>query len=276
MSKPIKIDIDAVIRQRLPRYSRFVPRWLVAWLERTVCQDDLNELLASNADRRGASFATGVLSDLGVSYTVHGLDDKALGCSRPLIVCNHPLGGLDGLVMIDLVAAKWTPQLHFVVNDLLMAVEPLSDVFVPVNKHGRQSRKSSMTLDAAFESDDPVIMFPAGLVSRRLGKSEIADLKWNKMFVNKAIESRRDIIPAYFSGHNSTFFYNFARWRERLGLKFNIEMIYLPAEVFNCRGSHFDITFGEPIAWQSLKGGREAASQAALIRQKVYSLAPRS
>ncbi len=271
MERPIKINIRQVIDERLPRYRRFIPRWAVAWLERTVHQDDLNALLASNAGKRGADFASGVLADLDVTYTAHGLD-AVRDHRRPLIVCNHPLGGLDGLMMIDLVARTWGRNLHFVVNDLLMAVEPLRDVFLPVNKHGRQSRDDMARLEEAFAGDDPVIMFPAGLVSRRLSKGVIADLKWNKMFVAKAIESRRDVIPVYFSGRNSSFFYNFAHWRERLGLKFNIEMVYLPGEVFKCRGRHFDIYFGRPVAWQSLADGRDMAATAARIRQIVYSL----
>jgi len=166
MERPIKINIRQVIDERLPRYRRFIPRWAVAWLERTVHQDDLNALLASNAGKCGPDFASGVLADLDVTYTAHGLD-AVRDHRRPLIVCNHPLGGLDGLMMIDLVARTWGRNLHFVVNDLLMAVEPLRDVFLPVNKHGRQSRD-----DMAAARGGLCRRRPGHHVSRRTGVAQ--------------------------------------------------------------------------------------------------------
>lgn len=268
-SKIIQIDVDAVLRQRLPRYYRFIPRAVVRWLERTVCQDTLNELLRSNFGKTGAEFCRGVLEDMDVTYTLHG--EPPTSNPRVLFVSNHPLGGLDGMILIDVITSLFGRPVHFVVNDLLMAVVPLRDVFLPINKHGAQSRYATLTLDQAFEGDDPILMFPAGLVSRR-GKEGIKDLAWNKMFVNKAIQTRRDIIPIHFSGRNSDFFYNFAHWRERLGLRFNVEMIYLPSELVKARGRSFDIRFGKPIPWESLRGGREAPEEAALIRRSVYNL----
>lgn len=190
---------------------------------------------------------------------------------RHIFVCNHPLGGLDGIVMIDFISSHYGPPVYFVVNDLLSAVKPLEGLFLPVNKHGRQSRDAAGVLDRAFDSDSPIIMFPAGMVSRRL-KGGIADLKWNKMFVNRAIRHQRDIVPVHFGGHNSSFFYNFARLRVALGLRFNYEMVCLPSEVFKSRGKRFDIHVGTPVSWRSLEGGARAQATADAIRSLVYSL----
>ena len=123
-----------------------------------------------------------------------------------------------------------------------------------------------------MESDDPVIIFPAGLCSRKGDDGKVADLRWQKNFINKAIHSHRDIIPMRFDGENSSFFYNFARLRTRLGLKFNIEMIRLPREVFLSAGKHFTIRIGTPVSWQTLKGGRSAQSEADTLRQLIYKL----
>lgn len=274
---PIKIDVDSVIRQRLPRYYRFIPRFMIRWLENTICQDGLNSLLSSNDGRQGCEFCHGVLSDLNITYDVINPqllphhDDR-----RVIFVSNHPLGALDGIAYIDMIGSKYGPDLHFIVNDLLMAVEPLRNVFVPINKHGRQNRSSSKSLDEAFAGPDPVLIFPAGLCSRKGADGKISDLKWQKMFVNKAIEHRRDIIPLHFDGENSPFFYNFAHLRGRTGLRFNLEMIYLPREIFRAKGSHFNFTVGERIPWHSLKGGSEALKEAAGIREIVYSIRERS
>ena len=92
------------------------------------------------------------------------------------------------------------------------------------------------------------------------------------MFITKAIETRRDIVPVHFGGHNSRSFYNIARWRKRLGIKFNYEMILLPREVFRSAGSTYTITVGEAVSWRTLRGGLLASEQAAQMRALVYSL----
>lgn len=129
-------------------------------------------------------------------------------------------------------------EMKFVVNDLLTFVEPLRSIFLGINKHGDQSRDAVALLDQAFAGPAPIVMFPAGLVSRRQPDGSIADLRWQKMVVNKAISCQRDIIPLHFSGENSKFFYNFAHLRTSLGLKFNIEMARLPAEIFQREERH--------------------------------------
>lgn len=268
----ISIDIDAIVRNRLPRHYKFIPRFLIRWLSRIICQDQLNEMLRLCHGKRDADFCRGVVEHLDITYNVIGEDNIDHSDRRVIIVSNHPLGGLDGMIMIDYFSRLYGGNLKFIVNDLLMAVKPLGGVFLPINKHGKQSRESFRAIDSTMAGDDPVIIFPAGLVSRRGKKGVVADLQWQKNFVNKAIQHRRNVIPVYFSGHNSKFFYNFAKLRTRIGLKFNIEMVRLPKEVFRAKGANFSIHIGKPIAWQSLKGGANAQSTADDIRHKVYSL----
>ncbi len=269
---PIQIDIDSVLQNRLPKHYRYMPSFVIRWLERIICQRDMNELLRSCHGKRDAAFCKAALEYLDIDYTVNGIENLPSD-RRVIIVSNHPLGGLDGMTLIDMLTQHYGPGLKVLVNDLLMAVEPLSGVFLPINKHGQQSRGASQCVEEALESDNPLVIFPAGLVSRKGAKGHISDLKWHKMFVNKAIKHHRDIIPLHFSGRNSSFFYNFAKLRTRLGLKFNIEMIRLPHEIFGCRGAHFNISIGKPVQWQSLKGGSQANDEAEAIRRIVYRLA---
>ena len=155
-----------------------------------------------------------------------------------------------------------------------MVLKPLHGVFLPINKHGKQSRQSFRAIEEAFKGNDPIIIFPAGLVSRRSKDGGIADLKWQKMFVNKCIEHQRDVIPMFFGGENSPAFYNFAKRRKNLGIKFNIEMVYLPREMVNSENANYTITIGNPISWQSLKpeNGESAQDKADEIREIVYKL----
>ncbi len=275
-TKVIQINLRQIVRERLGRYSRLVPGFVLRYLEKTVCQDRLNELLRNNFPREGAEFCEGVLADLDVGLTVVGEDKLPSPAQRRVVfVSNHPLGGLDGMALIAWATRRYGGKVHFVVNNLLDAVAPLRSVFVPVNKHGSQSRESIRAIDEAFAGEDPVLVFPAGLCSRRGSNGEIADLEWQKMFVNKAVEHHRDVVPLYFSGRNSDFFYNFAKIRKQLGLKFNIEMIYLPSEIFRARGSRFTLVCGDTIGWQELRSGKAAMEQAAEIRSLVYSQASR-
>ena len=267
----IQIDIGRELSQKLGRRARYVPRILVKAIERLIRQDELNDLLVRNFPRRGAEFCEGVLDTLGVKLEVK--DAARLPASpRCIIASNHPLGGLDGMSMIAWLHRHYNCPVHFVVNDLLMAVDPLRDCFVPINKHGAQSRGAAKLIDEVLAGDDPVVIYPAGLVSRLGDDGKIADLEWRKMVVNKAIESRRDIVPVHFAGENSPSFYRWARRRLRLGIKFNFAMVLLPRELFRAGGKTFTLTCGDPIAWQSLRGGRDAAAEAARIRNIVYSL----
>lgn len=276
----IRIDLDEVLRQRLPRLSRFIPRFAVEWMKRTICQDELNRILDENAGLEGADFARGALKSLGI--TVEPQFEERLPSPenrRVLYVSNHPLGGLDGMALIDYVQRRHGGNVYFVVNDLLSAVKPLEKVFLPVNKFGKQTREAVKAVDEAFAGNDPVIMFPAGLVSRLrrvpyMGKKRklVSDLSWNKMFVNKAHHYKRDIIPIFFSGKNSEKFYRMANMRRRLGIKFNFEMIYLPGEMVRMADSSLTISFGVPLSWEMLTPGRDAAGCAASVRASVYHI----
>lgn len=264
------IDVRAVLAERIGRRARWVPSGVVEWLRRLVCEDQLNEMLRVNAGARGVDFSRGVLRHLSVGYDVHGSFPPG---RRVVVVSNHPLGGLDGMALSCVVADAYGAEgLKFVVNDLLWAIEPMRPIFLPVNKLGGQSRRGAQALDQAFQGDGPIIMFPAGLVSRRGAGGKVRDLAWHKMVVQKAIASGRDIVPVRFSGHNSPLFYRLAQWRARLGVKFNAEMALLPREVFRARGSHFDITVGRPVPCAALRGGRQAHDQAQELKEQVYRL----
>jgi putative hemolysin len=269
----MKIDVDGVLRQRIPRYYRYIPRFIIKWLERTICQDRMNELMEKNKSKTNAEFCAGVLESLNISYEVIGEENlPPVENRRVVIVSNHPLGALDGMTMIDYITKRYGGNVKFVVNDLLMAIKPLNGVFLPINKHGKQSRNSSNAIDEAMAGNDPIIIFPAGLCSRRQPDGTICDLEWRKMFVNKSVEYQRDVIPMYFDAENSSFFYKFAKLRMRLGIKFNIEMIYLPREIFRSENAKFLIKVGKPISWSTLNSGKHASTQASKIKSIVYNL----
>lgn len=269
--EPMRIDVDKVLRDRLPKHYRFIPRFVVRWLERTICQDQLNAILLKMAGKNSVDAATAALEEMDITVNETGLEQLPEG--RFMFVSNHPLGGLDGLALISLLGNRYERNIKFLVNDLLMAVEPLRGVFLPVNKYGSQSREAAVQIEEALKSDCQFITFPAGLCSRMLPDGSIADLKWQKAAVVHAVNNQRDIVPVYFDAQNSKYFYRFAKWRKKLGIKFNIEFIFLPKEMIKQSGSTLHVIIGEPIPWSSLDA-RAPRNETARLRDIVYSMKP--
>lgn len=267
------IDLRSVLRSKLGRKAAFVPRFVPRLLEKCINAHGLNELLAHNHPKTGAEFCRGVFEDLDVKISgraPHGMPDSQN--RRVLIVSNHPLGGLDGMALIDFFANHYGGAVHFIVNDLLMHITPLRDVFVPVNKHGAQSSQAVGDMHAALAGDDPVLIFPAGLVSRLGDDGKIADLAWKNSFINMAIKNNRAIVPVWFEGENTRFFYRLARWRKKSGLNFNIEMIRLPRELFAQRGKTLTIAVGSTINPDSLSAFASRQQAADYVRNQIENL----
>ena len=269
--QPIKIDVDKVLRDRLSGHYKYIPRFVVRWLERTICQDRLNAILEKMAGKNSVDAATAALDEMNITVKASGLDHLYDG--RFMFVSNHPLGGLDGLALISLLGNRYDKKIKFLVNDLLMAVEPLRGVFLPVNKYGKQSRIVATQIEEALKSDNQFITFPAGLCSRMQPDGSIADLPWQKAAVVHATNYQRDIVPVYFDAHNSRFFYRFAKWRKRLGIKFNIELIFLPKEMLKKCGNTLQVIIGEPIPWTAIDASRPK-QEAARLREIVINMAP--
>ena len=270
-AEPMRIDVDKVLRERLPRHYRYIPRAVVRWLERVICQDQLNTILQKMAGKNSVDAATAALDEMNIKVEAEGLDKLSDG--RFMFVSNHPLGGLDGLALISLMGNRYHRNIKFLVNDLLLAVEPLRGVFLPVNKYGSQSRAYATQIEEALKSDNQFITFPAGLCSRMQDDGSIADLQWQKTPVVHATGYQRDIVPVFFDARNSKMFYRFAKWRKKLGIKFNIELIFLPKEMLKQSGSTLRVFIGEPIPWSTLDASHPK-QEAARLRDIVYSMAP--
>lgn len=266
----LSVDVEKVIRGKSRKLAERLPRFVIEYIKRAIHQDEINRLLYKNREYTGVDFATHILQDLDVTYNVH-----FTGTSRPtpggryIFVSNHPLGGLDGMILISYIGSSMG-DVRFIVNDLLMYIKPLAPVFVPVNKYGRMRHDNTRLFQETFDSDAQVLYFPAGLCSRLID-GEITDLEWKKTFVTKAIESRRDIVPMFFSGENSRRFYRLANLRKRLGVKFNIETFLLPDEMFRKKGTTFDLYIGEPVPYTSLTGEHSHKEWCDIIRKYSYA-----
>lgn len=271
MEQPLHIDVREAVESKIPSYAKHIPGFVYRWLERVVRQKELNRVLKENADRRGVDFAEGVLGSFGIKLEVEGLDNISDG-GRYIFASNHPLGGLDGMALITILGRKYDGNVKCIVNDILMLIKPLNGVFLPINKHGGQSRKNMEAVDEAYHGGCQMITFPAGLCSRRGKNGKISDTEWKKSFITKSIESRRDVVPIYFGGTNSGFFYKFAKFRKRIGIKLNIEMVLLPGEMVDGAGSTFRIKIGKPIPYTEFDNSRSQKEWAQEVKRRVYEM----
>lgn len=265
------IDIDAVLEAKAPSLKKKMPGFVISYLKHIVHEDELNAFLSCHWNDDGASFVGNFLEELAISYSVVD-SDKLPKDSRKTFVCNHALGGLDGIVLLNMLCDRYG-EAKVVVNDLLMYISPMKSLFIPVNVVNKKQNKESVGLiDDCMASDVPILYFPAGKVSRRDGHGTIADLAWKKNFLTKSIEHKRDIVPLYFDGRNSDFFYNLAYWRTKIGIKQNIEMLYLADEMYKNKSSHFNIVVGDTISYDMLTNA-SVNEKVRWIREKCYSLA---
>ena len=272
-SKVFTIDIDEIVRGKAGAKARFVPRFVLSWLKRIIHQDEVNEFILGEGDKQGMPWLDDCMEYLGTKLNVKGLENLPDDSDGRLFtfVSNHPLGGPDGVALGHLLGHRYGGRIKYLVNDLLMNLHGLAPFFVPINKTGKQSRDFPRLVEAAFGSPNHIIMFPAGLCSRRID-GQIHDLPWQKTFITKSVETQRDIVPIRFDGRNSDFFYRIANVGKRLGLKFNIAMLYLVDELYKNRGKTFDVTIGKPIPYSTFDKSRKPQEWAAYVEDIVYKL----
>ncbi|MDL2278737.1 1-acyl-sn-glycerol-3-phosphate acyltransferase [Parabacteroides sp. OttesenSCG-928-G07] len=264
------IDVEQILKQKAPSVAGRVPRFLINYLKRILHQDEINYILSHYHDKDGVDFMHELISYFDLKLELFG-EENIPKEGKYIFASNHPLGGLDGICLSSLIGDRFEGKVRYLVNDLLLFIPNLRSIFVPINKHGRQAKKTALLTDEAYASENQIITFPAGLCSRKV-KGKIVDLEWKKSFIQKAVEYKRDIIPIYFKGRNSNFFYNLANLRVALGIKMNYEMLYLSDEVFKAKHSHFQIYFGEPIPWQTFDTTKKPAEWARWMKDIAYNL----
>ena len=265
-----QIDIKQVLRQKAPSVARKIPGFMVDYLIRTVHQDELNEILRRYHDKDGVAFMQELIGYFDLNLELVN-EENIPAEGRYIFASNHPLGGLDGICLSAIIGGRFDGKIRYMVNDLLLYLSNLRSIFVPINKHGAQGKKNAELIEKAYASDNQIITFPAGLCSRKQN-GKIQDTEWKKSFIQKAVEYRRDIVPVFFEGRNSNFFYRLANIRKALGIKMNYEMIYLPDEMFKSKHKTYSIHFGKPIPWQTFDSSRKPAEWAEWVKEIVYNL----
>lgn len=267
------IDIEKILRAKAGSKARFVPRLLVRWLEHIVHQDEVNRFLWQSRDLKGTPWLEECVRYLDMTLDIVGrenLPDPADG-RLYTFVSNHPLGGEDGVALGAIIGRHYDGRFRYLVNDLLMNLPGLAPLCIPINKTGQQSRNFPAMVEAGFHSDNHMLMFPAGLCSRKQ-HGVVRDLPWKKTFITKSVETHRDVVPIHFGGHNSERFYRLANICKALGLKVNIAMLFLVDEMYRNTHKTFRIAIGKPIPWQTFDKSKTPYEWAQWVQNEVYKL----
>ena len=266
------IDIDKILKGKMGSKAKFVPRFLVSWLKKIVHEDEVNKFLWESRNLSGTEWLTECVRYLKMDIEIVGLENLPAKDDGKLytFVSNHPLGGQDGVALGSIIGQHYDSRFRYLVNDLLMNLPGLAPLCIPINKTGKQGRNFPAMVKAGFESDNHMLMYPAGICSRRRN-GVIRDVAWSKTFIVKSVEYQRDIVPIHFSGQNSDFFYRLANFSDK-HLKFNLAMLFLVDEMYKNVGKNFEIKIGKPIPWQTFDKSKTPMEWAQYVQDIVYSL----
>lgn len=267
------IDLDEVLRSKMGTKAKWVPRPLTAWLKKIIHQDEINEFLWDSRHLVGVEWLTECTHYLEMDLHTEGTENLPLKDDgrQYTFVSNHPLGGIDGVALGSVIGKLYDGNFRYLVNDLLMNLPGLAPLCIPINKTGKQSRDFPAMVEAGFSSTHHMLMFPAGLCSRKQN-GLIRDLAWKKTFITKSVETHRDVVPIHFSGQNSEKFYRLANFSDKHIKKVNIAMLFLVDEMYKNRGKSFKITFGKPIPWQTFDKSKTPMEWADFVKKTVYEL----
>ncbi len=267
------IDIDEILESKMGTKKKYVPRCLVSYLKRIVHQDEVNAFLWESRALTGTEWLEACVKYLDMTLEIEGLENLPAKDDGRLytFVSNHPLGGIDGVALGSIIGRHYDSRFRYLVNDLLMFLPGLAPLCIPINKTGNQSRRFPAMVEAGFRSDNHMLMFPAGICSRRRD-GVVRDIPWTKTFITKSVEFKRDIVPIRFSGENSDFFYRLANFSDRYVKKVNLAMLYLVDEMYKNVHKTFRVSIGKPIPWQTFDKSKTPQEWAQYVQNKVYEL----
>lgn len=275
MSESIEntIDIDDILKSKMGAKVKYVPSFVVSWLKHIVHQDEVNRYLWESRDKVGTEWLEECVRYLDMTLDIVGVEnlpDKDDG-KLYTFVSNHPLGGADGVALGSIIGRHYDGRFRYLVNDLLLNLPGLKPVSIGINKTGGQSRNFPAMVEAGFQSDNHMLMFPAGLCSRKID-GQIHDIPWKKTFISKSVEYQRDVVPIHFGGQNSEKFYRIANTCKALGLKFNVAMLFLVDEMYKNVHKTFRVAIGKPIPWQTFDKSKSSMEWAKFVEDRVYEL----
>ncbi len=263
------IDLKKIFESKNPKLLKLLPSFVLRYMKRILHEKEFNEFLQLSKNDYGHDFVKAAIRNFEIEVCSTGLENipKDGGC---IIACNHPLGGIDGIAVMSEVG-KVRKDIKALVNDILMNIINLKSLLIPINKFGKNAVECVKCIDRAYASEECIIVFPAGLVSR-FQDGKIIDQEWKKSFIAKAVKYKHNIVPVYVEGRFSNFFYILTFLRKKIGIKSHIERFYMVDEVYKQKGKSINIIFGFPIPYTVFSNEHSDQYWAEKVKEHVYSL----
>ncbi|MDD2232594.1 MAG: hypothetical protein PHH94_05055 [Sphaerochaetaceae bacterium] len=250
-----------------PKIARHIPRFVYRKINKILHIDELNAFLSETHNDDTQVFLDKAVAFFDLKIRFNGFDkiEAQKGNGDLFIVANHPIGGPEGIALVDKVLPLM-PDVKIMIQKLLAAVHPMRKISV-------YNGSRLITTLESVKKGDPVILFPAGFCSRRLKHRRlIYDLKWKSTFIKLSQRYGRTVLPIHISGRLSERMYRWYSFRRALHIKLQIETLFLVDEMFKCKGSELVFTVGNPIAPETFSCNADPDEWAARVRQYVFQL----
>lgn len=258
-------NVEKEIEDVIPKVTK---KHVVKLAKKVIKEDDINEFLTRNAHLSGFEFVDAVLDHFDFDYSVSRKELLNIPSSgRVLIVANHPLGGLDGLLLLRLVS-QVRKDVKIVANDFLASLAGLRPLIHKVGIFKQRKLKSNIkSIYSSLENEEAIIIFPSGEVSRA-GLTGVKDGKWKKSFLSFALKTESPVVPIYINAKNSKTFYTVS------ALNKNLSTFLLPGEMFKKKSQTVNLTIGEMVPFETIRENKKAKKDTTkLFRKHIYRLA---
>ncbi len=264
------IDIEKILKENAPK-SRYIPKPIINYLKYLLHEEELNEIVNKNKHLNGLDWPPGVLEHFNIKLEVNH-EHYAAMLGRYIFVPNHNLGGLDGLAVFSVIR-KYHKAARSLSNSYLLAIPNTRSLIVPVSRKSNSTKEFLTKVDELYASDEQVLVFPAGLVARKI-HGKVQDVPWSKSFVAKAIQHKRWIIPVYMDTKNQSSYYRYFKLRSIIGkiFKTNIERFFLLRQSFTHHHHIFRLNFGKPFSYEVFDNSKDHNEWAQAVREHVYCL----
>lgn len=247
--------------------SKPLPRWQKTILRYLLCEKEFQRFAEKHPNLHGLDFIEQALRYLSFACDVCENELEHIPAQGPVvIVANHPIGSLDGLALLQIIA-RVRGDVKIIANQLLSQIKPLNDLLLPVdNMNGNTQRQQITAINEHLAKGGALIVFPAGEVSR-FNIHGIYDGRWNNGFLRLATQHRAPIVPIHISGRNSWLFYGTSL------LNKSLSTLLLVREMFQQRKGHIKVRIGAKIPfseWSKLPVTGKALAK--LFRKHLYRL----
>ncbi len=236
-------------------------------IKKVIHQNDINLFLDSTKVCDPFAFIEKVLDYFDFSYKIsHNQIENIPTHGKVIVIANHPLGALDALSLIDLIK-QIRSDIKIVANSILSNIEQLKPILINIDTfEGTIPKESIQKIYDALDSEEIVIIFPAGEVSR-VRPTGIKDTKWQKGFLKFAHKKSVPILPIYIKAKNSTLFYTISSINKRLSAAL------LPHEMFSKKRKDLEFKIGEIIPYKSFSSSNlDTKTEVKLFKKHLYRI----